>query len=639
MPVPFSYRFVFMAILSFLLGRESFAQQRPVTSWKTELSRYGEVNIAFKKPKDLFPGKLTSLLSIDRVTEDSVFAYANEMEFSKFLSMNIPFMLIPHPYLSDLKMLNSVPADLPLAWDNYPTYSAYETLMAQFQSSYPALCHIDTLAVLPSGRRLLAARISGNVSTDECKPEFLYTSSIHGNELTGYVLMLRLIDHLLTSYGSDAGITSLLNGAEIWINPLANPDGTYHGGNQTVSGATRCNANNVDLNRNYPDPQDGPHPDGYAWQPETVAFMDFAEQHSIDMSANFHGGAEVFNFPWDTWPVLHADDDWWYLSGRKYADTIHTYAPSTYFDDLDNGVTNGYAWYEVNGGRQDYMNYYHHCREVTLEISNIKIPSSSTLPTYWNYQYRSILNYMKEVQNGVRGLVRDSVTMAPLEATVTIASHDNNNSWVSSSLPCGDYYRYLYPGTYDLTFSSPGYLTRTMNNVLVSDGSPTFLDVALLGDDGILQGNLIYDNLTGSPLSGFAIYLINNLDDTVAITMTDSLGAFSFYGVDTGAYHLQIGPGIPEGGINSIDALTILQHFVQILTLTGLKEKAADVDATNFINSTDALAVMKRFVGLLDTFPAGTWLFDLLEINIEPGVNNMIISGICTGDVNASYDP
>ena len=88
---------------------------------------------------------------------------------------------------------------------------------------------------------------------------------------------------------------------EIYITPLANPDGTYHGGNNTVSGAWRGNANGIDLNRNYWDPADGQHPDGEVWQTETIANMNFMAAHHFVISANFHGGAEVVNYPWDTW--------------------------------------------------------------------------------------------------------------------------------------------------------------------------------------------------------------------------------------------------------------------------------------------------------------------------------------------------
>src|SRR5690606_23026121 len=118
------------------------------------------------------------------------------------------------------------------------------------------------------------------------------------DELTGYVLMLRLIDSLLATYGTDARITQLVNNAEIWINPLANPDGTFRSGNNTVSGATRYNYNNYDLNRNFPDPILGVNPNQ---QIETTRFRNIAETNNFALVANFHGGTEVVNYPWDTW--------------------------------------------------------------------------------------------------------------------------------------------------------------------------------------------------------------------------------------------------------------------------------------------------------------------------------------------------
>ncbi|MBK6965721.1 MAG: hypothetical protein IPH20_17800 [Bacteroidales bacterium] len=370
-------------------------------------------------------------------------------------------------------------------WNFYPTYDAYVALMTDFQAMYPTLCHIETITTLPSGRKILVAKISDNVTTDEAEPEFLYTSSMHGDETTGYVLMLQLIEYLLQNYGTNQEATDLVNNMEIYINPLANPDGTYYGGNNSVSGARRYNINGVDLNRNYPDPEDGDHPDGEAWQPETVAFMNFAGQHDFVAAANFHGGVEVVNYPWDTWATRSADDDWWQFVSREYADTVHLHSPSTYMDYLNNGVTNGYDWYEVAGGRQDYMNYFHHCREVTLEISDVKLLPAAQLPAHWNYNFRSLILYMKQATYGFRGLITDQVTGNPVEAKVMLTGHDALNTEVYSTALHGDYYRPVKAGTYTLEVSAPCYITQTFTNLPIADYTAFSLNVQLVPGAGV----------------------------------------------------------------------------------------------------------------------------------------------------------
>ena len=424
--------------------------------------------------------KLTRIISIDNVMGDTVWAYANRKQFTGFLQSGYEFKILPNP--GDLihpRMLDNVNLKDRTTWDFYPTYTAYLSLMAQFQANYPALCKIDTIGLTTDGRLLLAAKISDNVATDEAEPEFFYTSSMHGDETTGYVLMLHLMDYLLLNYGIDSRVTNMLNNTEIWINPLANPDGTYNGGNNTVYGATRGNANGVDLNRNYPDAQEGPHPDGEAWQVETEAFMNFAGIRDFVMSANFHGGAEVYNYPWDTWPRLHPDNNWWIFTGRQYADTVHVHSGGGYMNEWDNGITNGYAWYEVHGGRQDYMNIFRQCREVTIELSNTKLLPATQLISHWNYNYRSLLNYIDQSRYGINGIITDSITGNPLHAKVFIAGHDQDSTHVYSSAVTGDYYRPIKAGTYNITFSAGCYRPKTIQNVSATDLNTTILNVQL----------------------------------------------------------------------------------------------------------------------------------------------------------------
>jgi hypothetical protein len=454
----------------------------------------GEVYFRFSVNDRSEINQLTRIISIDNVKGNEVTAYANKSEFMRFLERKISYTILPHPSTllneSDLNMGGAMTdRSGRTVWNFYPTYQQYLDYMAGFASAYPSICRVDTIGTSVQGRLLLAVKISDSVQSDGGEPRFLYTSSIHGDEITGYVLMLHLIDYLLSNYGTDEGITNMVNNTEIFINPLANPDGTYRGGNNTVSGATRDNYLNVDLNRNYPDPADGPHPDGNSWQQETVAFMNFADSSHFVMSMNFHGGSEVFNYPWDCWNTLingpdwhlqHPDSTWCNFLGREYADTVHLYAPGGYLTDEDNGVTPGGDWYVIHGGRQDYMTYFQHGREVTLEISDIKTPPTSQLLNLWNYNYRSFLNYIEQANYGINGQVTDTLTGQPLNVKVNILLHDKDNSYVYSHLPTGWYFRPIDEGTYTLAFSAEGYFTKTVKNVEVSRWSTTRLNIQMV---------------------------------------------------------------------------------------------------------------------------------------------------------------
>ncbi|GAB4320885.1 MAG: hypothetical protein Kow00127_13200 [Bacteroidales bacterium] len=420
-------------------------------------------------------------LSFDKKNNPgSAIFYINTAGFLRLQESGLEYVLLPSP--ADLAHLSTTDVKSPEDienWDFYPDYDSYIEIVNGFADTYPGLCTVYSIGKTVEGRDLMMIRISDNAGRDPGEPSMLFTSSIHGDELAGYVLMLHLADYLLENYTILPQVTRLVDSLDIWINPLANPDGAYFAGNNSVSGAKRFNANNVDINRNFPDPEDGPHPDGNAWQPETEAFMALAGQQNFTMAVNFHGGAEVFNYPWDTWSKLHADDAWWYETGRRWADTVHQYGPPGYFTFLDNGVTNGYQWYSISGGRQDYMNYFHHCREVTLEISNIKLLPENQLEVFWEYNYRSFLNYMNQSLTGLKGMITDSVTGQPLAASIEFAGHDIDNSWVVSSNEDGWYFRPAMDGTYTVLVYADGYAPKTIEAVQLSMDSSKRIDFAL----------------------------------------------------------------------------------------------------------------------------------------------------------------
>ena len=457
------------------------------------LAEKGEMVIKFNvSSRSQINNDLTHILSIDQVKPlvngqgFEVRAYANQHGFDSFLTRNIPYEIVPKIIPKALTMATTI--GQMANWDRYPVYSVYEQMMADFASNYPSLCRIDTiLSTTPSGNyRILVAKITDNVNTPENEPQFLYSSSMHGDETTGYILMLRLIDYLLTNYGVLPKVTNLVNNAEIWICPLANPEGTYRNSvppGSTVANSQRFNLANVDLNRNYPDPRSGQHPDGESWQPETQAFMTFADDHHFNIAANFHGGAEVLNYPWDTWtsagnPNAHAA--WWERVCTAYVDTARIITSSYLTDVVPDGVSAGGDWYIITGGRQDYMNYFKQCREVTIELDANKTTPTENLNIKWNQNYRSFLNFIQESLNGLRGVITDSCTGQPIRAKVWANTDQiNDSSQVYSALPVGNYHKYMIAGTYSLTFSAPGYTAKTMNGITLVNGAASILNIQL----------------------------------------------------------------------------------------------------------------------------------------------------------------
>src|SRR5947207_3798588 len=101
------------------------------------------------------------------------------------------------------------------------------------------------------------------------KPVFWFDAGIHSREIATPEVAMRYISWLLDGYGNNADATWLLDYHDIWIMPMANPDGHHiveaGGGNPYYQ---RKNANNadgcsiwppvnsdqfgVDLNRNFP---------------------------------------------------------------------------------------------------------------------------------------------------------------------------------------------------------------------------------------------------------------------------------------------------------------------------------------------------------------------------------------------------
>ena len=336
-------------------------------------------------------------------------------------------------------------------WTSYPTFEQITAKMQEFATRYPNIAKLSSIGKSVQGRDLWVLKISDNVGTDEVEPEFKYISSMHGDEITGRELTIRLIDEMLTKYGSDAQITELINNTELYIMPSMNPDGSQL--------RQRGNARGIDLNRHFPEAVRNQPNVTTGKQPEVAAVMNFQASRNFSMSANFHGGTIVANYPWDAKYEAFPLDALVQEISLAYSELNPEMTSSSEFA---RGITNGAAWYVVEGGMQDWSYVWYNDLQVTIELSHQKWPNYSTIPGFYRSNRDSMLRYAELIHQGA------GIKLANKRATGTVLIKDSNNRSVGSyGFQRGEFYKVLSPGNYTFEVNVAG--SKTTHSVSVRD--------------------------------------------------------------------------------------------------------------------------------------------------------------------------
>ncbi|XP_032471038.1 carboxypeptidase D isoform X1 [Phocoena sinus] len=354
-----------------------------------------------------------------------------------------------------------------------------EIFLRRFANEYPNITRLYSLGKSVESRELYVMEISDNPGVHEPgEPEFKYIGNMHGNEVVGRELLLNLIEYLCKNFGTDPDVTDLVLNTRIHLMPSMNPDG-YEKAQEgdSVSVVGRNNSNNFDLNRNFPD-QFIQITD--PTQPETIAVMSWMKAYPFVLSANLHGGSLVVNYPFDddeqglaTYSkspddavfqqiaLSYSKENSQMFQGRPCKNMY----PNEYFP---HGITNGASWYNVPGGMQDWNYLQTNCFEVTIELGCVKYPFEKDLPKFWEQNRRSLIQFLKQVHQGVKGFVLDATDgRGILNATISVAEINHP----VTTYKTGDYWRLLVPGTYKITASARGYNPVTKNVTVNSEGA------------------------------------------------------------------------------------------------------------------------------------------------------------------------
>ncbi|CAN4081211.1 unnamed protein product [Withania somnifera] len=288
----------------------------------------------------------------------------------------------------------------------------------------------------------------------------LYISNVHGDEPVGRELLILLANWLCHNYMKDPFATLIVDNVHLHILPSVNPDG--------FSLRQLRNANNIDLNRDFPDQFFHMNDDPGAHQPETKAIMRWLEEMRFTASGTLHGGALVANYPWDgpddkkKYYYGCPDDETFRYMACIYSRFHHNMSLS---EEFPGGIRNGAYWYPSSGGMLDWNYLYAGCFELTLEISDDKWPNASELPTLFEYNKMSMLNLVASlVKTGIHGRIFSSDEGRPIAASIAIKGL---NSTVHARETLGDYHRLLAPaGKYEVIATMPGDKSRSTRIVL-----------------------------------------------------------------------------------------------------------------------------------------------------------------------------
>ncbi|RLE03067.1 MAG: hypothetical protein DRI99_05325 [Candidatus Aminicenantes bacterium] len=299
----------------------------------------------------------------------------------------------------------------------------------------------------------------------------------HAREPLGNEICLAFIDYLLSNYGVEEKVTSLVNNYEIWIIPILNPEGYKYLVDNNLSSPwwrknLRDNNNNglidpdydgVDLNRNYDfnwTRLGSTNPASWTYQgpapfteKETQAKRDLTLNEKFVASVSYHSYGEVILYQW-SWPDsgLRAPDDdvTWTIAMQTARRIPRLRREGIYSFPRQTAASQSGPWmYGVAG-----------VLEFLVETGTSFIPLGPEIQEIVTDNLQGLFYLFDRLKGpGVRGKILDWKTKQPLEAVVSIIEKDDfRYIYPRRSHPqTGTFIRLLEPGEYTIKVSAPGY--------------------------------------------------------------------------------------------------------------------------------------------------------------------------------------
>ena len=285
-------------------------------------------------------------------------------------------------------------------WDSYMDLAQMTAYINELAASKPELCEVFSIGTSIEGRDIWVLHLAG--TNPDPKPAVFYHSTIHAREWITAPVVLYLATYLVDHYGSDPGVTAIVNGLDIYIAPCVNPDGySYTWTDERMWRKNRRDSGGgtygVDLNRNF----------GYAWgfddsgsspspysetyrgtapfsEPETQALRDFFIAHpDIVAYMDYHSYGQYVMWPWGFQCTTPEEPHGTIFStlGNTMADLITGVHGKPY-----NATPICLGLYSVNGGSVDWAWGDRGAYALTIELRDkgtygFVLPPQQILPT------------------------------------------------------------------------------------------------------------------------------------------------------------------------------------------------------------------------------------------------------------------
>ncbi|MFB6612202.1 M14 family zinc carboxypeptidase [Agromyces sp. NPDC056379] len=285
----------------------------------------------------------------------------------------------------------------------FRTYSGpgglQEELVAQAAEN-PTIAELVVIGQTINGQDITAVRVTKNASKvkDGKRPATVFSAAQHAREWITPEMVRRLLDHVLTGYGTDPRITKLVNTTEMWFIPVANPDGydfTFEDGQRLWRKNLRDIDGNgvitpgdgVDLNRNFPtrwgydNEGSSPNPGSETYrgsapasEPETQALDSLFANITPEFLVNYHSAAELLlhGIGWQV--ATPSPDDVLYeaMVGDDATPAVPGYDP-----DISAEL------YTTNGDTDSHMQEAYGTLGFTPEMSTCEAASDSVPDDEW----------------------------------------------------------------------------------------------------------------------------------------------------------------------------------------------------------------------------------------------------------------